>query len=253
MEIGIQLYTVRDHVKDLAQLRDTLRNIRAAGYTVVETAGFCGLDAAGLADELAAAGLRAVSTHTGLEAVALNLDKVIADQKALGAPHVSVPGIPGRLYRDTPAGFTAVAEVLDAAADKLEAEGMTISYHNHTHEFAPIGTSCGLAYMLNSTKKLHMQLDIGHCFAAHEDPTSWLWCYNDRIVTAHYKDTRFVKGVRRDLPIGEGDVDWKAATEAILRSPCQYMIVEHEEFPRDIWDILKTSCDNIKKVLAELA
>ena len=47
------------------------------------------------------------------------------------------------------------------------------------------------------------------------------------------------------MPIGEGEVDWRAVTAAVKDSGCEYIIVEHEQFARDPWDILATSCKNI--------
>ncbi|MBR6739461.1 MAG: hypothetical protein IKM04_00115, partial [Clostridia bacterium] len=58
-------------------------------------------------------------------------------------------------------------------------------------------------------------------------------------------------GNRRDMPIGEGWVDWKKVTAALLKTDCQAFIVEHEEYPRDIWDILRTSYNNIAGFLGQ--
>ena len=161
-----------------------------------------------------------------------------------------MPGIPGNFYHQTQAGYTAVAEVLDAGAEKLAEKGIALSYHNHCHEFYPVALSCGQRFLFDTAKTLHMQLDVGHCYAARENPVEWLNRYNNRIETVHYKDVQFIDGKRHDVAIGEGEVDWVSVTESIKRSPCRYIIVEHEEFNRDVWDICKTSCENIRSLLA---
>lgn len=250
MEIGMQLYSVRNYMHNVDELKTTLAKLRECGYTCVETAGIpCGLTVQEFNKMLKDADLKPISMHIGLDELVRN-GEVLAGQIAeFGCKDICVPGIPGSYYAHTPAGFTAVAEILDIHAEKLAQQGVALSYHNHWSEFKSLGLACGYRYMFDNTKTLHMQLDIGHCYFAHENPVEWLNRYNDRISTVHYKDVQFIDGKRHDVAIGEGEVDWVAATEAIKRSPCRYIIVEHEEFNRDVWDICKTSCDCITNLL----
>ncbi len=249
MEIGIQLYSVRNYLHDVSEIKSTLAKLRECGYTCVETAGFAGLDVRAFNDLLKEADLKAVSMHIGLEHLVNEFDVLVDELAVFGASECCVPGIPGKYYHGTAAGFAAVAEVLDAGAEKLAEKGVALSYHNHCHEFYPVATSCGMRFMFDTAKTLHMQLDVGHCYAARENPVEWLNRYNDRISTVHYKDVQFIDGKRHDVAIGEGEVDWVGVTESVKRSGCKYIIVEHEEFNRDVWDICKTSCDNIKNLL----
>ncbi len=250
IEIGIQLYSVRNYMHDVSELRSTLANLRACGYTCVETAGFAGLDVRTFAELLKEADLKAVSMHFGLDHLVKEFDTLCDEIDVLGVENCCVPGIPGNFYHQTQAGYTAVAEVLDAGAEKLAEKGIALSYHNHCHEFYPVALSCGQRFLFDTAKTLHMQLDVGHCYAARENPVEWLNRYNNRIETVHYKDVQFIDGKRHDFAIGEGEVDWVGVTESIKRSPCRYIIVEHEEFNRDVWDICKTSCENIRSLLA---
>ena len=170
-----------------------------------------------------------------MEGLVQNAAGTVEYHKTLGAKNISVPGMPGSFYKHTAAGFTAFGESLEAAALKLADAGMTLSYHNHTSEFEPVGDSCGETLIFTAAPHLNLQLDIGHAYAAKVVPEEWIARYADRIVTAHYKDTLFVDGVRKDVPIGEGWVNWEKVTAALLKT-CQAFIVEHEEFPRDIWN-----------------
>ena len=94
-----------------------------------------------------------------------------------------------------------------------------------------------------------MQLDVGHCYAARENPVEWLNRYNDRISTVHYKDVQFIDGKRHDVAIGEGEVDWAGVTDPRKRAGGKYTLGAHADINRDGWDICKTSCDNIKNLL----
>jgi sugar phosphate isomerase/epimerase len=251
MEIALQLYTLRDFTKTPEGLRDALKKLSDCGYKYVETAGYYGMTAAELSKLLAEYGLKAISTHTGIEAITENIGKVIEDHNALGAKNCSIPGLPGRYYAQTAAGYSAAGEIMNLAAEKLAENGISLSYHNHTHEFLPIGNSCGYNFIFEHAPLLNMQLDVGHAYAAHQAPEQWIKRYSDRIKTVHYKDVVFIDGVRRDYPIGEGKVNWKAVTAEIKKTGCEYIIVEHEEFIRDAWDICKTSYNNIVNFLKD--
>ena len=251
MKIAMQLYSIRDYTKTREDLEASLEKLAACGYKYVETAGFYGMTAAELKDLLAKYGLSAVSAHVGIEQVARGIDQLIADLKTLGAEEVCVPGIPGDLFHFTPAGYTCFAEDMEYGAAKLAENGITLSYHNHGHEFARMGIATGMHYLFGNMPSVNMQLDVGHCRAALENPEEWLRFYNDRISTVHYKDVVFIDGVRRDVAIGEGLVNWQAVTAELKKSGCKIIVVEHEEFNRDPWDICATSYRNIEKYLAE--
>ena len=251
MKIAMQLYSLREFTRTPEGLEDSLEKLAKCGYKYVETAGFYGMTAAELKDLLAKYGLSAISAHVGIEAVTKGLDQLIADLKTLGATEVCVPGIPSDTFHYTPVGFACFAEDMESAAKTLKENGIQLSYHNHGHEFNRMGIATGMHYLFGNMPSVNMQLDCGHCRAALEMPEYWLKFYNDRISTVHYKDVVFIDGVRRDVAIGEGLVDWKAVTAQLKKSACEYIVVEHEEFNRDAWDIYATSYRNIESYLAD--
>lgn len=251
MKIAMQLYSLREYTKSPEGLRDSLDRLAKCGYKYVETAGYYGMTAAELKSLLDQYGLQAISAHVDIERVTRGIDELIADLKTFGADEVCVPGIPGHLFHFTPAGYTCFAEDMETAAQKLAENGIQLSYHNHGHEFKRMGIATGMHYLFGNMPSVNMQLDVGHCRAAQERPEEWLRFYNDRISTVHYKDVVFVDGVRRDVAIGEGLVDWKAVTGELRKSGCKYIVVEHEEFNRDAWDICATSYRNIESYLAD--
>lgn len=250
MEIAMQMYSLRESTKTPSGLRDTLKKLRECGYRYVETAGYFDMTAENLAHLLAQYGLKAISAHIGIEDIVTNINKVIEDSLALGVKNCCVPST-GRYYQRSAAGYSAAGEILNSAAEKLLENGISLSYHNHQHEFNPINGSCGFELIYEHAPLVKVQLDVGHAYAAGQVPEEWILRYIDRIVTIHYKDVRFIDGVRRDYPIGEGEVNWKAVTTAVKKSGCEYIIIEHEEFIRDNWDICKTSYNNIAKFLKD--
>lgn len=78
MEIGAQLYTVREHTKTLEDFSRTLEKIAAIGYRNVQVSGTCAYDPAWLKAELDRTGLRCVLTHTDPGRIAAETDTVAA-------------------------------------------------------------------------------------------------------------------------------------------------------------------------------
>lgn len=252
MKVGVQLYSVRDYLSP-DQIDKTLDILRGIGYTCVETAGYCGLPVEHFAALLKKHDLEAVSTHTGMEALIKNFDRSVEEHNILGARQCAVPGKPGEYYKNTAAGWTAFGETLNELAARLADKGISLSYHNHWQEFAPIGDSCGQALVLDSAPLVNLQLDCGHARRVTENVEDWLLRYNNRIKSVHFKDTAYnpQKGdISLDVPIGEGLVNWEGVTKAIKSSGCECIIVEHEHFMRDARDVFESSYRKIASLFS---
>ena len=80
MEIGAQLYTLREFCKTPADFAETLRRVADIGYKTVQVSGTCAYDPAWLKERLAENGLRCVLTHTPQA-------ELLADAAAVAARH----------------------------------------------------------------------------------------------------------------------------------------------------------------------
>src|SRR5215469_4734150 len=94
MPIGLQLYTVRDHLEK--DLEGTFKRVREIGYTVVELGGtfdFYGKKPSELKRMLNDAGLQPLSTHFTEGQLKSNLQKNIADSKECGITYVGLASL----------------------------------------------------------------------------------------------------------------------------------------------------------------
>ena len=94
MEIGAQLYTVREHTKTLEDFSRTLEKIAAIGYRNVQVSGTCAYEPAWLKAELDRTGLRCVLTHTDPGRIAAETDAVAAEHQAFGCTHIGIGSLP---------------------------------------------------------------------------------------------------------------------------------------------------------------
>ncbi len=129
---ALQLYTVRELLP--AARREVLASIAAIGYGAVEPFGILS-DTAGLAGDIAAAGLACCAVHATPEGE--DAEAVIAAAGLLGTDTVVVPYLAPARFADEDA-VRAVAADLTSMAGRLAARGMRLGYHNHDFELASL-------------------------------------------------------------------------------------------------------------------
>jgi sugar phosphate isomerase/epimerase len=164
-KISIQLYSLRSALQ--ADLSGTLSALADIGYRKVELAGTYGRTAQEFRGLLDKYHLRATSTHTGIDG---DLDKTIADAKVLGNSRANVPWA----NFDTIEGWKEFAGRLDTAALAFRKAGIPLGYHNHAHEFAPIGGVRPYDVLTANTSKryVHLEIDLFWAVEGGADPIS---------------------------------------------------------------------------------
>ena len=89
LPVGLQLYTVRDDmVKDF---KGTLQKVKELGYDGVEFAGLFDNTPEQVKAMCTEIGLNPISAHVPLADMLADVDKVIADYKAIGCEYIVVP------------------------------------------------------------------------------------------------------------------------------------------------------------------
>ena len=181
---ALQLYTVREQLA--ADRKGVLGQVAAFGYGAVEPFGILD-DPAGLAADLAAAGLAVCSVHAspaGGQAAT-----VAAAARTLGADTVIVPYLPPARFADLD-GVRGVAAELNGLAARLADEGLRLGYHNHDHELAPLpgGLPALEALAAELDPPVLLELDTYWAAVGGQDVPALLGRLGDRVRYLHVKD-----------------------------------------------------------------
>jgi sugar phosphate isomerase/epimerase len=127
-------------------------------------------------------------------------------------------------------GWKAIADELNAAAEKLEPSGLKAGYHNHQAEWKLVEGARPLEILARNTKpSVMLQLDVGTCLEAGSDPVAWIRANPGRIHALHLKDWSPDPAVGYKALFGEGKADWKnifAAAESV--GGAEYYLLEQE-------------------------
>ncbi len=241
-QISLQLYTVREHTA--RDMPATLRRIAEIGFTAVELAGYSGHSAHDLRASLDDVGLRASGAHVPLDSWETDPEAVISDMHALDCAHAVVPIIPPE-RRDEEA-VAGLAESFNRWGELCRSGGVTLSYHNHDFEFAPLGETTMWDTLLRETNPelVHLELDLYWVRYGGVDPVSALRDLADRVSLVHLKDMA-PDEQRSDLPVGEGTMLWPELLRAADDAGAEWYVAEQDN-PRDAFEDVRSSLQYLR-------
>lgn len=228
--IGLELYSVREALK--LDLEGTVRAVAQLGYQCVEFYApyFAWTEAQTkqmrkLLDDL---GVRCYSTHNDEKFFsAENINRARDMNLILGSKYMVMAYSEPKSGLD---GWKAIADELNAAAEKLEPSGLKVGYHNHQAEWKPVEGVRPLEILAKNTKpSVMLQLDVGTCLEAGADPVAWIRAHPGRIHSLHLKEWSPDPAVGYKALFGEGSADWKnifAAAESV--GGAEYYLLEQE-------------------------
>ena len=256
---GVQLYMFDpDLYRDLD---GTLARIAAAGVRSVELASLHRHTPAQFRAALDKAGLKCRSAHVAASssvpgATGLNfdnLDKLVEDLNILGSRNAVLPlfqfpkdpiwGPPvsfmSLMKPDSPPiaadRYERMADFLNQNGAVLKKQGISIGYHNHNGELAPLGDKTGLQILLEKTdpRIVDFEMDAGWLAAGGQDPVAWLKRYRGRFTQMHVKDIAAGTKVnyhmqQKPTEVGSGTMDWPAILKAAQVAGVRNFFVEQE-------------------------
>jgi sugar phosphate isomerase/epimerase len=271
--IGVQLYSVRDRMeKDFV---GTLEGVAKIGFKEVEFAGYYDRspqDVRAIIDRL---GLRAPSSHIGLDVLQKDLPGQIALAKTIGHEYLTVPALMPPLMGSKlpPDYWSATAKEFNRIAGVLKGEGIGFAYHNHSFEFdkLPDGRTAYDVLLAETDPALvKFELDLLWATVAGQDPVAMFQRNPGRFVMWHVKDVKGVDEARRIATsaegsviqklqgvgprlaaVGTGDIDFRRIFAAAGTSGMRHFFVENDSAPTTASSLadIETSYRNLTQLL----
>lgn len=248
--IAAQLYTVRDFCKTAEDLAKTLKKIRQIGYQSVQISGIGPIDPKDVARILQDEQLTCCITHIGLDQMRQDPDGVIEKHKLWNCKYSAVGGFfPAAPY--TLQLWQGFVQEYNQLAAKFATAGLTLGYHNHSHELARIEkTSTSPLQLLIDTLKAPAFIEIDTYWIAHGggDPIAWINKCAGRLPCLHLKDMSIVPGKGQVMAaVGEGNLNFPGIISAATRAGTRWFIVEQDDCNgQDPFDCLATSYRNLR-------
>jgi len=251
LPIGLQLYTVRDHLaKDLS---GTLAKVDEIGYREVEVGDFnyYGKKPAELRAILSEYGLKAISTHYTEYQLKSDLQKHLADAKECGITYVGLASLDDKDRKSLDA-IKRDAEWFNKLGEAIDRAGCHFHYHGHNFDYATLDGGAVIYDELirrTDAKTVNFQLDCFWCVRAGKDPVDYFDRFPGRFPQLHIKDLKpgyppttgedFRKGAFTE--VGQGVIDWKRIFQAAPKGGLKHFYVEQDECDRDSLESAKIS------------
>lgn len=258
---GLQLYTLGDEAGH--DLDAAFAEVAKIGYRDIELPNLYGREPAVIKAGADRAGVKISSLHLyaigGPMGQKMGLSMLsepsrIADSiGALGARNVVLPLLllpddvrpqagehpADMLSRVAVSGgediWKRTAALLNEKAAALEPLGVTLAYHNHNLEFAPVGQTTGWEILQRETDahRVKFEVDTGWVTAAGLDPVTFFERLHGRVSQVHVKDLKptTVKNyaIRADCTeVGAGKQDWARILPAAYAAGARHFYVEQE-------------------------
>jgi sugar phosphate isomerase/epimerase len=249
---GLQLYTLRDILKDNAKVKDTVRQLVDWGYNEFEAYGYSkgnifGMTYKEFTDYVKSLGAKVTSAHYDIDVLRTDWTRAVADAQAAGQEYMVLPWIdePNR----TPDGFKKIIEDVNKAAQATKAAGIRMGYHNHDFEFKKVGDKTGFELLLDGLDKdlVSFELDLYWVVRAGQDPEQLFMKYPGRFEQWHVKDMDKTDP-SKNADIGTGSIDFKKLFMHAQHVGLKHWYVEQETYPVDPLTSTKNSIDYLKTI-----
>ena len=232
-KLGLQLYTVRDYMKDDYCIGNTFRHLVNMGYTEGQTAG-ANIENPAFAKLAKEYGMAIVGTHYDFGKIVNSPAATMKLHDELGTKNVGIGGMPGDA-RESYDALMRFIETFNATAKIYGAEGYKLTYHNHSFEFIKInGSKTIMDYLYEELDPVNTSFVLDTCWVAHggADVRYWLEKLSGRVDILHLKDIEPYydngKIVQSYTEIGNGNIWWDGVLETAEKIGVKHYVVEQD-------------------------
>ncbi len=225
---GAQLWSLRNVL--LKEPEATLEKLAAAGYSVVEPAGFNIQE--GTIQGFTPLLLKSLANSNGLQIPSAHFQFSIEEAAKVGecAASMGIKYIVRSFFSNeleqTQDAYKRAAEALNHMGATANTFGVQLAYHNHAHEFEMVdGVSLfDILLMYTDPELVIFQPDLGWLNLAGQDPVAIFKRFPGRFPLWHFRDID--AETKRSTAIGNGMVDFTPAIANQSLAGLEYAIVE---------------------------
>lgn len=248
--LGLQIFTLRDAMKDEAGVAESFKKMKALGYDEAQTAGWYGLTVKRYAELAKDAGVSICGTHCGFNELIADPDKAMEEHDLLGTKNIGIGGMPQEARTDINE-LKKFVEDANKFAEKINKYGFKFTYHNHSFEFSKLSGERMMDVLVDGLdpKTTSFVLDTYWVQHGGASVTGWMKKLAGRIDILHLKDM----GVSMDggahgyiTEIGNGNINFDEVVATANEIGVKHFVVEQDICPADPFESIKQSAEYIK-------
>ncbi len=232
-EFGFQVWTIKDEL--IADFPGTLKKMAGLGYKQVEMCSPLGYTSSGFGplNEMSGtemkkiiddSGMTCISSHYGMGELRESLENRIEWATQLGMKQMVAASfwLPEGASVDE---YRKAADELNAIGEKTKAAGIQMVFHNHHMEFEKRGDELIYDVLLDQfdPELVKMQFQVAVVNIGYK-AADYFRKYPGRFQSAHLSD--YSTNLKKQVPIGQGIVDWPDFFEAAKVGGVKNVFVE---------------------------
>jgi len=248
-KIALQLWTLREHLKNVDEVARTFARVREIGYEHVQVSGLGAMPAAAVKKLADAAGLGICATHEDAREIIEEPGKVADTLSALGCRFTAYPS--PHVPLDTLDQVFALADALSRSGEVLRSRGQLLTYHNHAIEFRRLGGKAILDWLYERSDPVmvHGELDTYWVQAGGGDPAGYCARLSGRLPLLHLKDYAITaENAPITAALGEGNLNFPTILREADAAACEWYIVEQDGGFEDPFVAIATSLRYLKSL-----
>ena len=256
-KLGVQLFTIRDYMKDPEFADLAFSKLAQLGYTEAHTAGNA-FDEKLFCELLDKHGIKIIGTHYDYNKIINDPEETIRVHRMWGTTNIGIGGMPSAPRNDLDELKKFIADY-NRAAELYAKEGFRLTYHHHNFEFVRIdGYKTIMDLLVEEFDPANISFVADTCWlsAGGADVCAWLEKLAGRIDILHLKDMTIKKDTASGklLPyiteVGYGNLSLDPIMETAERIGVKHYVVEQDtNFTGTPFNSLKMSADVLAKYM----
>lgn len=232
IEVGLNLYSVRNLIKDEKSLTDTVIKLKDMGYSYFQYSGGEYLPER-LKRVSGSCGVPFVLTHVPMDRIISDTKKLIEEHLSFGCRNIGLGSMPRDVILDEEK-LKQTVEKLNRSAEVMIGSGCRFFYHHHHSEFMRLsGGETIFDYIAENAPHINFTVDTYWLQYGGVEINSVIERLAGRIECAHLKDYMLAytedKGfVPVFAPVGDGNIDFAKVIKIMKNSGTKYFLVEQD-------------------------
>ncbi len=229
-KLGIQLFTLRDYIKNYEDTDKTFEYLSGLGVRDVQISAIGPIEPEKVAELVYKYNLEVCVTHKPFDRMRNDLDALIEEHKLIDCDSIGLGAMPEE-FRSSVQAVENFIRITDEIGKKMKKQGMRFAYHNHALEFARLENGKTIMDMLIEETDPETFTFIPDTYWMHMGGVNECDCLRrmkGRVKVCHFKDWMIVGNEPRFTEIGCGNLDLDACYNT-----CREIGVSHIVYEQD--------------------
>lgn len=229
MKIGLNLYSIRNQTQNKKDLIKTLKQLKKDGCDFVQFSG-SPVPLTELKDVIKQSKMPIIVTHSPMERILHDTDKLIKEHKSFNCPRIGLGMIPDKAIYSNDQKVTKTIDQLEKAAIKMKKQGIKFFYHNHQFAFRKLKNGKTIfEYMIKKAPHINFILDTYWVQYGGASIIDMIHTLKGRIECVHLKDYKINDKLEPEFaPLGDGNINLASVIKEAKKAGTKYFLIEQD-------------------------